>query len=317
MDIVTLAQIKRALDPAKVFAAIEHGFAQYSAGEVVVPPVGELLFDDPPGDVHIKYGYIRGDEHFVVKIATGFYRNAELGIPAQTGLLLVFRQRTGELDTILLDEGFLTDVRTAMAGAVAAKYLAPPNVEWIGVVGTGQQARLQVEYLRNVVTSTNIHVWGRSPAAVAGYRRDMAELGYTVEVAKDIASLVDRCRLIITATPSRQPLIAKLRPGTHLTAVGADTAEKNEIDSAVLAAADLVVADSVAQCRERGEIHHALAVGSIDAARLVELGNIVRGLHDGRTAPEQVTIADLTGVAVQDIQITRAILASLRQQEVQ
>ena len=314
MDIVNLAQIKRALDPAAAFAAIERGFAQYSAGETVVPPVGELLFDEPPGDMHIKYGYIRGDDHFVVKIATGFYRNAELGIAPQTGLMLVFRQRTGELETILLDEGFLTDVRTAIAGAIAAKYLAPRVIEWIGIIGTGQQARLQIKYLRNVVTCTNILVWGRSPAAVAAYRDEMERSGFTVESAADIPSLVDRCRLIVTATPSRTPLVDTLRPGTHLTAVGADTADKNEVRASVLARADLIVADSISQCRERGEIRHALTAGALDASRLVELGNIVRGLHSGRTTPDQVTIADLTGVAVQDIQIARTVLDSLRQQ---
>lgn len=297
-----------------MFAAVESGFAQYSAGEVVVAPVGELLFDDPPGDVHIKYGYIRGDDHFVIKIATGFYQNAMLGIAPQTGLMLVFRQRTGELDTILLDEGYLTDIRTAVAGAVVAKYFAPPVVEWIGVMGTGRQARLQIEFLRDVVACTNILVWGRSAASVASYRDDMERLGYTVDSAPDAASLVDRCQLIVTTTPAKQPLIHSLRPGTHLTAVGADTPDKNEIHPSVLAAADLVIADSISQCRERGEIHHAVATGVLDPARVAELGNVVRGISAGRTRADQVTIADLTGVAVQDIQITRAVIASLQKQ---
>jgi ornithine cyclodeaminase len=308
--IVGLDEIKHALDPAAVFAAIERGFARYSGGDVVVPPIGELLFDDPPGDVHIKYGYVRGDDLFVVKIASGFYRNAALGIPPQSGLMMAFRQRTGQLDTILLDEGHLTDVRTAVAGAVAAKYLAPPHIDCIGVIGTGVQARLQVQYLQSVVDCSNVLVWGRSTHSTEAYAEHMRALGYSVAAAASTAAIADRCRFIITATPSREPLIDSLRPGTHLTAVGADTPDKNEVAPHLVMNTDLVVADSIVQCCERGEVHHALGLG-FARSRLVELGDIVRGVHGGRSHPQQISIADLTGVAVQDIQITNAVLAAL------
>jgi ornithine cyclodeaminase len=250
----------------------------------------------------------------VVKIASGFYDNAALGVAAQSGLMLAFRQRTGELDTILLDEGHLTDVRTAVAGAVAAKYLAPRQVDCVGVVGTGLQARLQVQYLKGIVDCSSILVWGRSTASTDAYAGYMRTLGYSVATAASTAEIADRCTLVITATPSRQPLIDQLRPGTHLTAVGADTADKNEIAPALIMSADLVVADSIVQCCERGEVHHALAHG-FDRSRLVELGDIVRGVHGGRSRQQQVSIADLTGVAVQDIQITNAVLAALRTAE--
>jgi ornithine cyclodeaminase len=313
--IVTLAEIEHALAGANLVAAIERGFAHYSAGDAVVPPVGELLFDEPPGDVHIKYGYVRGDEHFVVKIAGGFYRNPELGLPANSGLMLVFRQRTGELDTILLDDGRLTDVRTAVAGAVAAKYLAPRVVERIGVIGTGVQARLQVEYLRGTVDCTNVLVWGRTASSVDGYRRALEANGYSVARAATPDEVAANCRLIVTTTPSKVPLLRAVEPGTHVTGVGTDTADKNEVAAAVFARADLVVADSVAQCRERGDLHHAFAAGAVDAARVVELGDIVRGVHQGRAADADITICDLTGVAVQDIQISRAVLDALRAKE--
>jgi ornithine cyclodeaminase len=313
--IVHRADIELALAGADLLDAIERGFARLSAGDAVVPPVGELLFDDPPGDVHIKYGYLRDDPYFVVKIAGGFYRNPQLGLPANSGLVLVFRQRTGEIDTILLDDGRLTDVRTAVAGAVAAKYLAPRSVDCIGVIGTGVQARLQVEYLRGVVDCTNVLIWGRSDASVDAYCDALETKGYSVTRATTPDDVATRCRLIVTTTASKQPLLCALEPGTHVTGVGADTADKNEIAPAAFAGADVVVADSIAQCRERGDLHHALESGAVDLAAVVELGDVIRGVRAGRTSDAQITICDLTGVAVQDIQISHAVLEALRRTE--
>jgi ornithine cyclodeaminase len=159
-EIFNLEHIKEALQSVDVTKAIEEGFVAYSRGEVVVPPVGELVFEDPPGDVHIKYGYIKGDDHFVIKVASGFYDNVKLGLPPADGLMLVFSQKTAQLECILLDECHLTNVRTAAAGAVVAKYLAPTRVERIGVFGAGVQGKMQVEALLPVVDCRQVVVWG-------------------------------------------------------------------------------------------------------------------------------------------------------------
>ncbi len=142
--VVRWDEIDSALARVDVVAEIERGFVAYSRGECVVPPVGELIFDEPPGEVHIKYGYVRGEEHYVVKVASGFYGNAKLGLPSGQGMMILFRQATGEPVLVLLDEGRLTDERTAAAGAAAARLLAPPEIEAIGIFGTGIQARLQL-----------------------------------------------------------------------------------------------------------------------------------------------------------------------------
>ena len=131
----TLEQIKHVVAGMNFSAQIEQGFIAYSNGDVVVPPVGELIFEDPPGDTHIKYGYIKGDDSYVIKIASGFYQNVKIDLPSSSGLMLVFSQKTGVLETILLDEGFLTNVRTAVAGEIVAKYMAPERVSAIGVYG--------------------------------------------------------------------------------------------------------------------------------------------------------------------------------------
>jgi len=308
-EIFNRAQIERALEQLDVTTAIEEGFVAYSRGEVVVPPVGELVFEDPPGDVHIKYGYTKGDDHFVIKVASGFYNNVSLGLPAADGLMLVFSQKTAQLECILLDECHLTNVRTAAAGAVVAKYLAPSRVERIGVFGAGVQGKMQVEALLPIIDCRDLIVWGTGDEELEAYRQAMSGHGLTIETTMDGGEVAATCNLIITATPSHRPLLRadQIRHGTHITAMGSDTREKNELEPAILKNADLVVADSIEQCRERGEIHHALEAGLLNESEILELGNVIVDPSLRRNSDSQVTVADLTGVAVQDIQISKAV----------
>ena len=309
--LATRKQIETVLPSLELVPLIEEGFVQYSAGNVVVPPVGELLFDR--GDVHIKYGYVKGGEHYVVKIASGFCDNPTLGLPSGNGIMLVFRQETGELAGVLLDEGHLTDVRTAVAGAIAAKHLAPSQVRRIGIVGSGVQARLQLRYLAGVTACREVLVAGRREEALALYQEEMQAEGWHVATTQDFADVLQTSDLVVTTTPATQPLLhlPDLREGTHITAVGSDTADKQELAPEILGRADVVVADSIAQCLDRGEIHKAIESGVITKEELVELGDVIAGHAPGRTSGPQITVADLTGVAVQDIQIATAVLGAL------
>jgi ornithine cyclodeaminase len=311
--IVTHAEIERVLPGIDVVAAMERAFATYAAGRAVVPPVGELLFADPPGDAHIKYGYVEGDEVFVIKVATGFYDNPKRGLPPNSGLMLVFDARTGLPQAVLLDQGHLTNIRTAAAGAVAAKYLAPKAISTIAVLGGGLQARLQAVHLMAVTACRRIALWARRREAAEACAADLTAAGFTVTVVDSPAAAAAEAELIVTATAATAPLLqaADIRSGTHITAMGSDTETKQELSTAILGKADLVVADSIAQCRVRGEISRALAAGAVDQAALVELGDVVAGKAPGRTSDDQITVADLTGVAVQDIEIAKAVLAGL------
>jgi len=311
MKTIPLARIKEVLPSLDLIPAIEAGFAAYSSGRAVVPPVGELLLDQ--GEVHIKYGYLRGDDYYVIKIASGFYDNPKIGLPSSNGLMLLFSQKTGELVCILLDQGHLTDTRTAVAGAIAAKHLAPKQIERIGIVGTGIQGRLQLQHLAHVTACRRALVWGRGKPQLERYRRDMEPHGFSVDTTLNTSDVLHNCNLVVTCTPATSPLLqaSDLRPGTHITAVGSDTSEKQELDSAILNRADVVVADSIAQCLQRGEIHKAIAAGDIVAENLIELGDLIAGRAPGRTSEEQVTVADLTGVAVQDIEIAKAVYEAL------
>ncbi len=306
-----LAAIKRALVGLDLVPDIEAGFVALSEGRANIPPVGELMLEK--GEVHIKYGAIAGDSHYVVKIASGFYGNAARGLASGNGLMLLFDQETGVPTSVLLDEGHLTDVRTAIAGAVAAKHFAPRDGGPVGIIGLGVQARLQLLHLRGIVACERAIVFGRDTAKAERYRADMVALGFQIEIARSAAELAARCRLIVTTTPATAPLLfaADIRPGTHITAIGSDTPHKQELDAAILAKADLVIADSLPQARLRGEIHKALAAGAIDESRIVELGAVIARRRPGRTRADEITVFDSTGVAVQDIKIAAAVAARL------
>jgi ornithine cyclodeaminase len=308
-----LTQIKSVLEKIQPIQEIEEGFVAYSAGKTEIPPVGEMIFKDPPGDVHIKYGYIVDDDYYVIKIAAGFFESPQSSRYTSDGLILLFKKGTAELVCALLDECYLTNVRTAAAGAVSAKYLAPKHVDCIGIVGAGTQGRMQMEFLESIIDCKDVMVWGMNQNELDDYKKDMEPLGYRVQTTLSTEDIAAHCNLIVTATPSKSPLLSvdKVRKGTHITAMGSDTPEKNELDPKILQEADIVVADSISQCLLRGEIHQALKAGVLEKERVVELGNVIVNPDLQRTSEEQTTIADLTGVAVQDIQIAKAVYHAL------
>jgi ornithine cyclodeaminase len=313
-EIYNLNQIKNALKDIDPLPEIEDGFKAYSRGEAVIPPVGEMLFEDPPGEMHIKYGYIKNQDFAVIKIAGGFYENVKMGLPSTDGLMLMFSQKTGQLEAVLLDEGYLTNVRTAAAGAAAAKYLAPKNIKAVGVFGAGVQGRMQAEFLKPLTSCRDIWAWGLNEEETALYKKDMEASGFNVRTTLDPEEAAAHANLFITATPSKKPLIKAgwIKPGTHITAMGSDTPEKQELDPDILAAADIVVADSIAQSSLRGEIFHAVKAGAVSKDKIQELGQVISEPSLQRQTEDQITVADLTGVAVQDIKIAAAVYRKLR-----
>jgi ornithine cyclodeaminase len=311
--VVRLEEIMHAVDIPRLIEELAEGFVAYSSGNVVVPPVAHLGFDEPRGDVHIKYGYIQDDEVFVIKIADGFDDNPALGLPPGDGMLLVFDRRTGMARAVLLDHAYLTDLRTAAAGAVAARLLAPRVVKRIGVIGTGVQGHLQLELLRRVVDCRSAMVFGRDRHRAERYVADMAKHGFEVTIAPDPDSLAAACDVIVTATTARAPLFSAdaVRPGTHVSAFGADSPGKQELDPELMGRANVVVVDSLSQTSRHGELAHALEAGVITEERVHELGDVIRDPSLGRTGDDQITVCDMTGVAVQDIVVAKHVLAQL------
>ncbi len=311
--IIKLEQIKEILKSIDPIQKIEEGFVAYSQGKVVVPPIGEMIFENPPGDCHIKYGYIKGDDYYIIKIAAGFYDNPKIGLPGYSGLMLLFSQKTGELICILLDEGHLTNVRTAAAGAVVAKYMAPKKVHRIGIVGPGVQGRMQLQYLKTIIDCKDVIVCGITQQEIDAYKKDMSPLGYNIKTTLNTEDVTSTCNLIVTCTPSKTPLIYadQIQKGTHITAMGSDTPEKQELDSAILKKADRVIVDSIDQSKSRGECFRAMKNGMIKKEDLIELGVMISNKTLQRASDEEITVADLTGVAVQDIQISKAVYEAL------
>lgn len=306
--IINRSEIESILPQVDVIKAMEEGFIQYSNGNCVVPPVGELLFEDPPGDVHIKYGYIKGDDYYVIKIASGFYNNPQLGISSGQGMMLLFNQKTGQLVSVLLDEGHLTDIRTGAAGALAVKHFAPQKVNAIGIIGTGVQAKLQMLLTQLNNPCKIIWLWGRNKDKAEKLKTEWGE-NYDVRIASSAKEVAENAHVIITTTPSETPLLISddIQPGTLIVAVGSDTEKKQELDSNLLKKADKIIADSLPQSKSRGEIFRAVQDGAITRDKVVELGNAIQNPDLHGTKENEITVVDLTGVAVQDIMITSAV----------
>ena len=314
--IIELKEITSIAEKIDVVAAMKEGFIQYSNDNTVVPPVGELIFKDPPGDVHIKYGYIKNQDYYVIKIASGFYNNAELGIPTGQGMMLLFNQKTGELVAILLDEGYLTNIRTVAAGALAASSFAPKEIKAVGIIGTGTIAKLQIQLLQQINFCKTIWIWGRDHTKV---QQLITELGNEIDIrsAASCAELAQNANVIITTTPAESPLLQAddITVSTLIVAIGSDTHSKQELDSNILGKADLVIADSISQCMSRGEIHQALKAGVITEDKVIELGNALQDPKLQCTSDDQIVVVDLTGVAVQDIMIASSVYANFLDQQ--
>ena len=313
--IITLKEISSIIENIDVISAMKEGFIQYSNGNSIVPPVGELLFDNPPGDVHIKYGYIKNQAYYVIKIASGFYENTQLGIPSGQGLMLLFKQKTGELESILLDEGFLTNIRTVAAGALAVKHFAPKAIKAVGIIGTGTIAKLQILQLQQNKLCNTFWLWGRSEAKAAQLKSELGD-EFNIHIASTCTELAQNTNVIICTTPSEVPLLKAevVKAGTLIIAIGSDTEHKQELESEILQKADVVIADSIPQSKSRGEVYQAIKAGSITAERVVELGNALQDKSLHCTPDEQITVVDLTGVAVQDIMIASAVFTNYQKQ---
>jgi len=315
--IVTEPELRKVIDlDLDVIDCIEHAFRQLDGGAVVMPPVLSMAMPDAHAEVDVKTAYVPGLDGFAVKVSPGFFNNPSLGLPSLNGLMVLLSAKTGQVLAVFLDNGYLTDVRTAAAGAVAARHLAPESVETVGVIGTGLQARLQIMAASKVRSFKTICIWGRDGEKADQLARDLqAALGIPSTVLKSADDVVAQSQLVVTTTPAAAPVLASaaLHPGLHITAMGSDQDGKNEIDPAVLARVDMIVCDRIAQCADLGELRTALAakaVAGLEDPRLAELGAVISGRAEGRRSEDQITLCDLTGTGIQDTAI--ATLAHAR-----
>ena len=306
--ILTEAELRRLvpLDGAAV-EAVERAFAALAGGGVVMPPILRLDIAEANGEVDVKTAYVPGIESFAIKVSPGFFDNPKLGLPSLNGLITLFSARTGLLEAVLLDNGYLTDVRTAAAGAVAAKHLSRPDAASAAIIGAGVQAALQLEALCLVRPIERAALWSRDGEKAKASAAALSQrLGLPVEARDSARAALEGADIVVTATPSSEPLVQAgwLQPGQHLTAMGSDGEHKNEVDPALVRRADRYVADSLAQTRRLGELRHAIAAGLVAPDEdFAELGAVVAGEAEGRRSPSDITYCDLTGTGVQDTAI--------------
>jgi ornithine cyclodeaminase len=288
-------------------SVVEEAFRALAGGAVVMPPILRLDIKEANGEVDVKTAYVPGLESFAIKISPGFFDNPKIGLPSVNGLMMLLSAKTGLLEAALLDNGYLTDVRTAAAGAVAAKYLSREDSGTAAIFGAGVQAGLQLEALLLVRPIRRARIWARDAAKAEAAAPHLAKrLGIEVEAVADPERAVAGADIVVTTTPATSPILQAdwIRPGQHVTAMGSDAEHKNEVDPRLVGKADRYVADRLSQTRILGELRHAIAAGLADAnADFPELGGVIAGKAHGRTADSDITFADLTGTGVQDTAI--------------
>ncbi|MFY4777118.1 cyclodeaminase [Metabacillus sp. RGM 3146] len=291
----------------EAITTVEDGFTKLANNEVKMPPIMRVDVQDQNGEVDVKTAYVKGKDMFAIKVSSGFFNNYNLGLPSGNGLMILISTQTGIPQALLLDNGYLTEVRTAAAGAIAAKYLSRNNIGTAGVIGAGSQARFQIRALKLVRDFKKILVFARSANRAKKYAEEMEdEIGIEVQVAESAEQVVRNSDLVITTTPANKPIIKAewLHPGLHITAMGSDAEHKQEIEAEVLARADKLVCDSIAQCAQLGELHHALDSGVLTKNSFItEIGQLTSKELIGRENEEQITVCDLTGTGVQDTAI--------------
>lgn len=292
---------------------VEDAFHSLATKTVAMPPILRLDIPEHRGEVDVKTAYVPGLDCFAIKISPGFFDNPKIGLPSTNGMMVLLSSKTGLVQALLLDNGYLTDVRTAAAGAVAAKYLARKDAFVAAILGAGVQAKLQLQALALVRPIREARIWARDISKAESVAQELSsQLGFSVTACVEPRKAVAGSHVIVTTTPAQQPLLDAewLEPGQHVTAMGSDAEHKNEIDPAAISCADIYVADSLRQTRRLGELHHAITAGAVaHDASFPELGEIIAGSKAGRASDTQITIVDLTGTGVQDTAIATLAFA--------
>lgn len=307
------ADVRALIDADGARSAVRSAFSALHRGEARRPEVLSLDFGEGVGEAHVKGAWLGADhERWAVKAATGFPANVELGRPIVGGFSMTLSARTGYLDTLILDNGYLTELRTGAAGALAAEALAPLHPRKVAVLGSGRQAGFQLEALARVREFSVATLWGRDTGrALERAAAIEAELGIEVLVAESPEDAVRGADLIITATASREPILRSewIGAGTHLTAMGSDMPGKQELPVELLERAEILSADDVTQAATQGELQHAIAAGLVRPDQVAPLAELLARGASTRTRDDQITVADLTGVGAQDAAIAGLVAA--------
>lgn len=304
MHLLTKNEVGKLINMKDTIEAVRKAFMAFNKGLVSQPPIVSVEIPEFKGEVDVKAGYFSEEEFICVKTASGFFDNPKLyGLPSGMALISLFDSKTG-FPVCVMDGSMVTDYRTGAAGGVSAACLARKDSSTVGVIGTGQQAIMQVKALKEVLPIRKVMVYGRNKTAALEYKKEMeVELQMEVIVCEGAEQAVRGSDIVVTTTPGRKPIVkaAWVRPGTHIIAIGADMEGKQELDPEIFIGAKIVV-DSISQCILRGDTQNPIKAGLISKDDIHgEIGEILLGYKSGRCSEDEITIFDSTGMSIQDI----------------
>lgn len=313
MRAVPLEEFRDRISMTAAIGAMERAFRALALGHATLPEPMAVELSRPFAEIHVKGAYLAGARFIVFKVATGFPTNRDRGLPAGDGLFLLLDAATGAPAVLLEEHGYLTDLRTAAAIALTLKYLAPADARRALLVGAGGLARLTARAMLAQRPLERLTIWNRTPERAFALAEELQGV-VTAGVATALEPAVRDHRLIVCVTASTQPLLKAdwVARGTHITSAGTDSPEKVELEPALLARADRLFADRVSQTEQFGNLHHAIETGTMTRRGVTgELGDLAAGRLAGRERSEEITIADLTGVGVQDAAIAETVVEAL------
>jgi len=308
--VLNSSEIKKCVQlNGQLIPIIEDAFKSLALGKTTMPPILRLDIEKYHGESDVKAAYIDGLDSYAIKVASGFFNNPNLGLPSSNGLMILLDSKTGVLKSVLLDKGYLTDLRTAIAGAIAAKHLSNPESSNVGIIGAGIQAKMQLEALLLVRNIKTAYIWSRDSKKTNKFVQNIKDkINIKIIACESPEQTVNLSEILLTCTPSKSPIIKSewLKKGLHITAMGSDAEMKNELDPKIIKDCDYYIPDSQSQTSILGELNHAIKAGLVSAEKKYnELGSVIINSNLGRRNINDVTVADLTGTGVQDTAIAR------------
>jgi ornithine cyclodeaminase/alanine dehydrogenase len=296
--------VRQLISMAEVIDAVEDAYKAFNSDQVIQPGYIGIDLPDPRGEIDFKAGYCKAGELISMKASSGgFVDNpTAYGVPSGMASIILFDGRSGALICVM-DGSLILGLRTGASGAVSVKALARKNASTVASIGTGNQARMQIRAVSEIIKIEEIHAWDSNPEAVLQYQADIqAEFGIPVTVSRSKKDAVTRADILITTTRGKGSLVEAdwVKPGTHIVAIGTDQRGKQELDPEIFRNAKVVV-DSMMQCTEKGETWHPIDREIIAKEDIHgEIGEILLGQKPGRESDDEITIFDSTGMAIQD-----------------
>lgn len=312
--LLTKNEVRNLISLSSVIAAVEDAYRAFSSGQVEQPDYIGIHLPAPRGEIDFKLGYLKSSEMISMKASSGgFIDNPSLhGVPNGMGTILLFDAQSCAL-VCVMDGSLITGLRTGAAGAISVRLLARKDAKKVTSIGIGNQARMQIRSIREVMRIEEIHAWHSNPETLSRYKADIErEFNIPVVMAASKRDAVEQADILITTTRGKGSLVEAewIKPGTHIVAIGTDAPGKQELAPEIFRNAKIVT-DSTRQCSQKGETWHALNRGTISISSIhAEIGEILMGTKAGRENAEEITIFDSTGMAAQDNTTANAIYQS-------